>query len=200
MFDSVQHCRRIRSHFRSGVSENGDASAPAPVVDRDLHPYPIQAFLNAIHLDDVAISSKWSSDRITRHSENALLRATQAGSLLRVQHRRIGRSRLPADSACPGRAIDPHQIRADHAAFSGFRSTFPYHESRNSGHFLDASDTSIGGGVAFCSGMAPPPAASCVAGAFTDACGLANLTPEEEPESPAEVRSQRKRCLPSVDE
>jgi len=68
------------------------------------------------------------------------------------------------------------------------------------GHFLDASDTSIGGGVAFCSGMAPPRLRSCVAGAFTDACGLANLTPEEEPESPAEVRSQRKRCLPSVDE
>ena len=118
MLDSVQYCRRISCHFRSAVSENGDASA------RRWHPYPIQAFLNAIHLDDVAISSKWSSDRITRHSENALLRATQAGSLLRVHHRRIGRSRLPADSACPGRAIDPHQIRADHAAFSGFHSTF----------------------------------------------------------------------------
>jgi len=38
------------------VSENGDASAPAPVVDRDLHPYSIQAFLNAIHLDDLSAS------------------------------------------------------------------------------------------------------------------------------------------------
>ncbi len=28
-----------------------DASAPAPVVDRNLHPYSMQAFLNAIHLD-----------------------------------------------------------------------------------------------------------------------------------------------------
>jgi hypothetical protein len=44
------------------------------------------------------------------------------------------------------------------------------------------------------------PAANSVVGAFTDASGLANLTPEEEPESPAEVRSQRERRLPSVDE
>jgi hypothetical protein len=157
VFDSVQHCRRISYHFRSGMSENGDASAPAPVVDRDLHPYPIQAFLNAIHLDDVAISSKWSSDRITRHSENALLRATQAGSLLRVQHRRIGRSRLPADSACPGRAIDPHQIRADHAAFSGFHSTFS--GPRVKEFLVTSSMPETPASVAesrFCSGMAPP--------------------------------------------
>jgi len=36
------------------MSENGDASAPAPVVDRDLHPCSIQAVLNAIHLDDLS--------------------------------------------------------------------------------------------------------------------------------------------------
>jgi hypothetical protein len=47
---------RISYHFRSGVSENGDASAPAPVVDRDLHPYSIRVFLNAIHLDDLSAS------------------------------------------------------------------------------------------------------------------------------------------------
>jgi hypothetical protein len=138
--------------------------------------------------------------RVTPHPENALLRATQAGSLLRVHDRRIGRSRLPADSACPGRAIDPHKIRADHAAFSGFRSTFLDHESRNSWSLPRClrHQHRWRSRVLFRNGSAP--AASCVAGAFTDACGLANLTPEEEPESPAEVRSQRKRCLPSVDE
>ena len=42
------------------MSENGDASAPAPVVDRDLHPYSIQAFLNAIHLDDLSASRTYA--------------------------------------------------------------------------------------------------------------------------------------------
>jgi hypothetical protein len=37
-------------------------------------------------------------------------------------------------------------------------------------------------------------------GSFIDPCGLGTLMPEEEPESPGEVRSQRKRCLQSVDE
>jgi hypothetical protein len=46
---------------------------------------------------------------------------------MRVDHRRIGRRRLPCDSACPGRAIDPHQIRTDHGAFPGRRSTFLDH-------------------------------------------------------------------------
>jgi hypothetical protein len=46
------------------VSENGDASAPAPVVDRDLHPYSIQAFLNAIHLDDLSANRRGDSLRI----------------------------------------------------------------------------------------------------------------------------------------
>ena len=40
----------------------------------------------------------------------------------------------------------------------------------------------------------------CLAGAFIDARGFATLMPEQEPESPGEVRSQSKRCLPSVDE
>ena len=47
-------------------------------------------------------------------------------------------------------------IRADHAAFSGFRSTFLGHQSRNSWSLLRGLHTSIGGGGAFCSGMAPP--------------------------------------------
>jgi hypothetical protein len=51
--------------------------------------------------------------------------------------------------------------------------------------------------VLFRSGSA---AANCMAGALIDACGLATLTPEEETESPGEVRSQRRLCLPSVDE
>jgi len=79
-------------------------------------------------LSETWTSSAWwkraTPGQVTRHSDNAPLRATQAGSLLRVDHRRIGRTRLTADSACPGRAIDPHQIRADHAAFPRFRSTF----------------------------------------------------------------------------
>jgi hypothetical protein len=72
VLDSVQHCRRIDYHFRSGMSENGDASAPAPVVDRDLHPYSIQAFLIAIHFDDLSASRRSGAlVRITRHSEKA---------------------------------------------------------------------------------------------------------------------------------
>ena len=42
--------------------------------------------------------------------------------------------------------------------------------------------------------------ANCLAGAFIDACGFATLMPEEEPESPGEVRSQSQRCLPNGDE
>jgi hypothetical protein len=38
------------------MSENGDASAPAPVVDRDLQPYSMRAFLNGIHLDDLSLA------------------------------------------------------------------------------------------------------------------------------------------------
>ena len=45
------------------MSENGDASAPAPVVDRDLHPYSVQAFLNAIHLDDLSASRRMTRPR-----------------------------------------------------------------------------------------------------------------------------------------
>ena len=37
-------------------------------------------------------------------------------------------------------------------------------------------------------------------GSFIDPCGLGTLMPEEEPESPEEVRSQRRRSLPNVDE
>lgn len=43
-------------------------------------------------------------------------------------------------------------------------------------------------------------AANCLAGVFTGARGSATLMHEEEPESPGEVRSQSKHCLPSVDE
>jgi hypothetical protein len=39
-----------------------------------------------------------------------------------------------------------------------------------------------------------------MAGALIDACGLATLMSEGETESPEEVRSQRRRCLPNVDE
>jgi hypothetical protein len=53
---------------------------------------------------------------VSRDSENAPLRATQAGSLLCVHHRRIDRSRLPVDSAYPCRA---NRSASDHAAFSG---------------------------------------------------------------------------------
>jgi hypothetical protein len=48
------------------MSENGDASAPAPVVDRDLHPYSIQAFLNAIHPDDLSHLVYWASGQLLR--------------------------------------------------------------------------------------------------------------------------------------
>ena len=91
-------------------------------------------------------------------------------------------------------------IRADHAAFSGFRSTFLDHESRNSWSLprCQRHQHRWRSRVLLRNGSAP--AANCVAGAVTDACGLANPTPEEEPGSPAEVRSQRKRRLPSVDE
>ena len=37
-------------------------------------------------------------------------------------------------------------------------------------------------------------------GSFIDPCGLGTLMPEEETESPEEVRSQRRRPLPNVDE
>jgi hypothetical protein len=42
--------------------------------------------------------------------------------------------------------------------------------------------------------------AKCIVGALIDACGLATLMSEGETESPEEVRSQRRRCLPNVDE
>jgi hypothetical protein len=59
---------RISDHFRGGMSENGDASAPAS-VDCDLHPYSIQEFPNAIcrHLVDWCIRADCSG-WITRHS------------------------------------------------------------------------------------------------------------------------------------
>ena len=37
-------------------------------------------------------------------------------------------------------------------------------------------------------------------GSFIDPCGLGTLMPEEETESPEEVRSQRRRSLPNADE
>src|SRR5580700_3764583 len=37
-------------------------------------------------------------------------------------------------------------------------------------------------------------------GSFIDRCGLGTLMPEEEPESPEEVRSQCRRSLPNADE
>lgn len=38
-----------------------DASAPAPVVDRNLHHYSMQAFLNAIDLDSLSLSRRSAS-------------------------------------------------------------------------------------------------------------------------------------------
>jgi hypothetical protein len=43
------------------------------------------------------------------------------------------------------------------------------------------------------------PAENCITGALIDACGLAAIMPEEDPESLEGVRSQRRRYLPSVD-
>jgi hypothetical protein len=138
--------------------------------------------------------------QITRHSENVPLRARQAGSLLCVHHRRIDRSRLPVDSACPCRANRSASFRADHAAFSRGRSTFLDHASRKSGALPRClrHQRRWRSRVLFRNGSVA--AANCHAGAFIDAFGFATLMPEEEPESPGEVRSQSKRCLPSVDE
>ena len=147
----------------------------------------------------VANAACGDSGRMTRDSENAPLRATQAGSLLCVHHRRIDRSRLPVDSACPCRANRSASFRADHAAFSG-------------GPF-DISGPRVKE-VGVTSSMPPAPAPlaesrsvqewlrSCElhGGSFIDPCGLGALMPEEETGSPEEVRSQSKRCLPSVDE
>jgi hypothetical protein len=43
-------------------------------------------------------------------------------------------------------------------------------------------------------------AENCLIGTFTDAGVWAAIMPEEETESLGGVRSQRRRCLPSVDE
>jgi hypothetical protein len=53
------------------MSENGDASAPTPVVNRDLHPYSMQAFLNAIHLDD--LSACRTSERLVLVSRHRVI-------------------------------------------------------------------------------------------------------------------------------
>lgn len=73
---------------------------------------------------------------------------------------------------------------------------------RETGGILASIDFEEGGasirhGVLFGNGSA---AANCKGGSFIDPCGLGALMPEEEPESPEEVRSQCKRCLQSVDE
>jgi hypothetical protein len=75
-----------------------------------------------------------------------------------------------------------------------FRTT----SRRISDQFLDAYDARTRGGVVSCSGMLR----SCElhGGSFIDPCGLGTLIPEEETESPEEVRSQRRRSLPNVDE
>ena len=62
--------------------------------------------------------------------------------------------------------------------------------------FLEAYDA--GTGVAACSGMVPQ--LRMHGGNFIDPRGLGTLMPEEETESPEEVRSQRRRPLPNVDE
>ena len=69
---------------------------------------------------------------------------------------------------------------------------------RISDQFLDAHDAGTGGGVVSCSGMAPQ--LRIAWRSFIDPCGLGTLMPEEEPESPEEVRSQRRCSLPNVDE
>ena len=141
-----------------------------------------------------------SFGRVTRHSDDAPLRARQAGSLLCVHHRRIDPSRLPVDSACPCRANRSASFRAGHAAFSGGRFDISGPRVKEVGalprclrhpHRSRSRVLFRNGSVA---------AANCLPGAFIDACGFATLMPEEEPESPGEVRSQSKRCLPSVDE
>jgi hypothetical protein len=86
-----------------------------------------------------------------RHSENAPLRATQAGNL-RVGHRRIGRRRLPADSACPRRATIRIRFGLVTAPFRGSVRHFYTTSQGIPGRFLDASDTSTCGGVALGSG------------------------------------------------
>ncbi len=65
--------------------------------------------------------------------------------------------------------------------------------------FRMAGDPGTGGGVASCSGVAPRLRTAWLEPVI-DACGLATLTPQEETESPGEFRSQRRLCLPSVDE
>ena len=66
---------------------------------------------------------------------------------------------------------------------------------RISEQFLDGG---TGGGVVFCSGMAPQ--LRIAWRSFINLCGLGTLMPAEEPESPEEVHSQRRRSLPNVDE
>ena len=68
---------------------------------------------------------------------------------------------------------------------------------RISDQFLDAYDAGTGGEVV--------PVREWLrcelhGGSFIDPCGLGTLMPEEETESPEEVRSQRRRSLPNVDE
>jgi hypothetical protein len=67
---------------------------------------------------------------------------------------------------------------------------------RNSDQFLDAYDAGTGGGL-FGNGSA---GCELHGGSFIDLCGLGTLMPEEETESPEEVRSQCRRSLPNVDE
>jgi hypothetical protein len=71
-----------------------------------------------------------NSERATRHAEKALLRGDAGWKSSRVDHRRIGRRRLPADQLVQVARSNPHQIRADHDAFSEFRSAFLDHESK----------------------------------------------------------------------
>ena len=82
--------------------------------------------------------------------------------------------------------------------YNGPHSPTPFldNESEISDQFLEAYDA--GTGVVACSGMAPQLRTTWRS--FIDPCGLGTLMPEEETESPEEVRSQRRRSLPNVDE
>ena len=89
---------------------------------------------------------------------------------------------------------DPAVIGA-HVTQRRFRTT----NQRISDQLLDAYDAGTGGGVVSCSGIAPQ-LRTAWRQSFIDPCGLGTLMPEEETESQEEVRSQRRRSLPNVDE
>jgi hypothetical protein len=110
-----------------------------------------------------------SSERATRHAENALLQATQAGSLLAsATAEEVGGDYLLISLS---RSRDRSaQIRADHDALSGFRSAFLDHESKEFRvtFSMPPNQHLWRNRVRFRNGSAA--AANCVARTFIDAC------------------------------